>query len=195
VSLNFQQIKADFPIEKVVELLALDVTKQRNGQLRGICPIHDGNDPRGFVVTPARNLWYCFKSCGGGDQLALIAKVRKCSPKQAAEWLTGDVGGTSTHRAEPSSGTVPESGSFLPLTYLEADHEAVTAVGLEPEIAELIGAGYAPRGTMKGSVLVPIRLPTGELIGYLGVTECLTPQKWHLPTQKVVSFPKKARQQ
>ena len=74
----------------------------------------------------------------------------------------------------------------MPLTYLEADHEAVTAAGLDPEIAELIGAGYAPRGTMKGTVAVPVRLADGTLVGYLGITECLTPQKWHLPTPKVV---------
>jgi DNA primase len=184
VNVDFQQVKNDFSIEKVVELLGLDVTKQKNGQLRGCCPIHDGNDPRGFVITPAKSLFYCFKGCGGGDQLALIARVRKCSPKEAAEWLVGDVGGTSTARPEPSSGTVQEP--FQALTYLEADHEAVTAAGLEPEIAELIGAGYAPRGTMKGTVAVPVRLADGTLIGYLGITECLTPQKWHLPTQKVV---------
>jgi len=81
VTLDFQQIKADNPIEKVAELLGIEVTKQRNGQLRGCCPIHGGNDLRGFVITPAKGLWYCFKSCGGGDQLALIAKVRKISPK------------------------------------------------------------------------------------------------------------------
>ena len=93
MSLDFQQVKNDFPIEKVVELLGIEVTKQRNGQLRGNCPIHGGNDPRGFVITPARNLAYCFKGCGGGDQLWLIAKVKDISSKEAAEWL---VGGTST---------------------------------------------------------------------------------------------------
>src|ERR1700687_2786311 len=90
---DFAEIKAANPIEKVAELLGIEVTKQRNGQLRGCCPIHGGNDPRGFGITPAKGLWYCFKGCGGGDQLALVAKVKKLSPKEAAEWL---VGGTST---------------------------------------------------------------------------------------------------
>src|SRR5438105_3860712 len=98
---DFTEVKKEFPIEKVVELLGIDVTKQRNGQLRGCCPIHGGNDPRGFVITPSRGLWYCFKGCGGGDQLALISKVNKVSAKEAAEWLTGGVGGTSTSRPEP----------------------------------------------------------------------------------------------
>src|SRR5947207_265011 len=91
---DFAEVKAENPIDKVVELLGIEVTKQRNGQLRGRCPIHGGNDPRGFVITPSKGLWYCFKGCGGGDQLALIAKLKKISPKEAAERLTGDVGGT-----------------------------------------------------------------------------------------------------
>jgi DNA primase len=96
VSVDFLEVKRDFPIEKVVELLGLEVTKQRNGQMRGCCPVHGGTDPRGFVVTPAKGLWYCFKGdCGGGDQLSLIAKVRKCTVQEAATWL---VGGTEPER-------------------------------------------------------------------------------------------------
>jgi DNA primase len=186
-------VKQRFPIEKVVELLGINVVKQKNGQLRGCCPIHSGNDPRGFVVTPDKGLWYCFKACGGGDQIALVAKVRDISPKDAAEWLA--VGGTSTRTAEPSSREpVPESGSFAELAYLEASHEAVVATGLDQEIAALIGAGYAPRGTMKGNVLLPVRLRDGTLIGYVGVQEAIPPPRWNLPTEKVVPLRKqKAR--
>lgn len=189
--MDFQEVKAAYPIEKVVELLGIDVTKQRNGQLRGCCPIHGGNDPRGFVVTPSKGLWFCFKGCGGGDQLALISKLKKISPKEAAEWLAGPVGGTSTPNREPSSGTVREQ--FQPLTYLEAEHEAVIATGLDPEIAQVIGAGYAPRGTMKGQVLLPLRLDSGFLIGYVGVTEVIAPVRWHLPEQKVVKLEQRRR--
>lgn len=183
---DFADVKARFSIEKVVELLGLELTRQKNGQLRGCCPLHDGNDPRGFVVTPAKGLWFCFKGCGGGDQLALISKVKKISAKEAAEWLTGDVGGTSSSQREPSSGNSTGTSSFAELTYLEADHEAVIATGLDSEIAELIGAGYAPRGTMKGQVLIPIRLKDGTLIAYVGVQEISPPPRWNLPTPKVV---------
>jgi hypothetical protein len=56
---------------------------------------------------------------------------------------------------------------FPPLDYLEHDHITVEALGL----AEALGIGYAPKGMMKGYVAIPIRLPTGELTGYIGVTE------------------------
>lgn len=187
---DFAGVKKEHPIEKVAELLGIEVTKQRNGQYRGKCPIHQGTDPRGFVVTPSKSLWYCFGGCGGGDQIALVAKVRDISPKEAAEWLVGGVGGTSSGIV-PDRETVPEQ--FQPLAYLEADHEAVEAVGFDMEIAQAVGIGYAPKGTLKGTVAIPIRLPDGTLIGYAGIMEALLPSRWHLPDPKVVRLkPKRA---
>ena len=49
--------------------------------------------------------------------------------------------------------------------------------------------GYAPKGMMKGYVVNPIRLPTGELTGYIGITEAKLPKEFHL--SNVVTFPKK----
>jgi hypothetical protein len=42
---------------------------------------------------------------------------------------------------------------------------------------------------VKGYVAIPIRLPTGELTGYIGITEGKVPKEFHL--SKVVTFPKK----
>ena len=62
------------------------------------------------------------------------------------------------------------------------------ATGLGTEIAVAIGAGYAPRGTMRGNVLIPIRLASGELIGYVGVQEIIPPPRWNLPKTNVVAL-------
>jgi hypothetical protein len=35
---------------------------------------------------------------------------------------------------------------------------------------------------MKGHVAIPIRLPTGELIGYIAITEAKLPEEFHPPT-------------
>jgi hypothetical protein len=43
---------------------------------------------------------------------------------------------------------------------------------------------------MKGYVAVRVRLPSGELTGYIGVTEAKLPKTFHL--SKVVTFPKKS---
>ena len=77
-----------------------------------------------------------------------------------------------------------------PLQCLEHDHPAVEAVGFDPETAERLGIGYAGRGTMRGTVAIPVRLPDGTLAGYIGITEAKLPKEWHLDT-KVVAFPKK----
>jgi hypothetical protein len=45
-------------------------------------------------------------------------------------------------------------------------------------------------GMMKGYVAVPVRLPTGELTGYIGITEGKVPKEFHL--SRVVTFPKKS---
>jgi hypothetical protein len=73
---------------------------------------------------------------------------------------------------------------------LEFDHVTVEALGLDPETAETLGIGYAGPGLMKGFVAVPVRLPSGELTGYIGVTEAKLPKTFHL--SNVVTFPKKS---
>jgi hypothetical protein len=42
----------------------------------------------------------------------------------------------------------------------------------------------------KGYVAIPIRLPTGELTGYTGITEGKVPKEFHF--SNVVTFPKKS---
>lgn len=50
--------------------------------------------------------------------------------------------------------------------------------------------GYAGKGMMKGYVAVPVRLPTCELTGYIGITEGKVPKEFHLSRR--VTFPKKS---
>jgi hypothetical protein len=53
--------------------------------------------------------------------------------------------------------------------------------------------GYAPKGMMKGYVAIPTRLPTGELTGYIGITEAKLPKEFHL--SNVVTFPRRLLRQ
>ena len=41
----------------------------------------------------------------------------------------------------------------------------------------------------EGCVAIPVRLPTGELTGYIGITEAKLPKEFYL--SNVVTFPKK----
>ena len=39
---------------------------------------------------------------------------------------------------------------------------------------------YAPRGTLRGTVAVPIRTKDGMLVGYIGITEAKLPPRWNV---------------
>jgi hypothetical protein len=67
----------------------------------------------------------------------------------------------------------------------------VEALGLSQDTAEALGIGYAPKGMTKDYVAIPIRLPTGELTGYIGITEAKLPKEFHL--SNVVTFPRRVR--
>ena len=66
------------------------------------------------------------------------------------------------------SSTRTESGVYSPLTYLEASHEALAGLGVEASTFEAFGAGYAPKGILRGRLAIPIHDRTGTLLAYCG---------------------------
>ena len=174
--IDFEEVKATVKIEDAVRMLGLEL-KERNGQLRGPCPICEKGGERSLCITPSRQKWYCFGCQTGGDVIALAAHIKGIHPKEAAFFLIGKEPQES--KSEQRQKPKPSEGEgFQPLTYLQHDHEAVEALGLEPEDAKRIGAGYAPRGVMRGQVAFPVRDETGKLLGYLGVQEAVLPSSW-----------------
>lgn len=169
--LDFQKIKAEHPIERVAERLGLKLTK-RGEQLRGQCPSGEGDD-RALVITPAKGQWYSFSAQKGGDCISLVAFVKGLPLKDSALWIAGEA-------PEPEKSTSAEpSEGFKALDYLDAEHEAVVALGFEPQDAKRLGIGYAPRGILRGSVAIPVRTEQGRLAGYIGVTDAKLPPKWN----------------
>jgi len=53
---------------------------------------------------------------------------------------------------------------------LEAQHEAVQALGVAPETCEHFGAGFAPKGILRGRMAIPIHSKDGLLLAYCGRT-------------------------
>lgn len=193
--IDFNELKAQFSMEAVVSLLNLTTTKSGQ-QLRSACPSCKSGGDRALAITPAKSLFFCFSDQKGGDQLQLVAHIRGCDVKAAAEWLAG----TSTKVPSTSTSTVQVRkehavGGFPPLEYLEPSHDAVTAAGFDIEDASKLGIGFAGKGIMRGMVCVPIRDENGVLRGYIGVQEAKCPPKGFYPQeqQKVVPLhPKKA---
>ena len=180
--LDFTALKEAVSIDAVAEWLQLDLKKQPNGQLRGCCAMHGGTNERELVITPSKNLFFCFGPCGGGDCIKLTAQVLKIGTKEAAQKIADHFNFGKGTSKEPSTSTVqvppaimesgPKSGhtdSLKPLDYLTADHPAIEALGLTGAVCTALGIGYAKKGLMKGRVAIPLRLPDGTLTGYCGL--------------------------
>lgn len=186
---DFNEVKALVSIEQAAQRLNLKLTKS-SGQYRAPCPYCKSGGDRALAITPAKNLYYCFAAQKGGDQIALVAHVRDESPKDAAQWLHGLVHATSTVPSTSTSKSKDHAEGFQPLDYLEPGHDAVQAVGFDPETAQALGIGFAPKGILRGLVAIPVRLEDGSLAGYIGITEAKLPSKWHLPASNVVPIKK-----
>ena len=161
--IDFAQLKQDVSIEQVLSMLEVDLKKSGN-QLRGTCPIHDGENDRQFVVTPSKGVFYCFGDCeAGGDIIELVSRVRQISHKEAAQAIAEQFGISA-----PKSQEKPQEG-FKPLSYLQNDHKDVLAMGVSCETLQHFGAGYAPKGIHRGKLAIPIFAEEGELLAYVGV--------------------------
>lgn len=189
---DFNEVKSRVSIVEAAERLGIKA-QVSNRQLRAPCPSCGTGGERALAITPAKNLFYCFAAQKGGDQIQLVAHCLDKEVKDAASWLGGTV---ENRTVEKSTGTVrkdhAKSDGFQALEYLEPEHDAVLAVGFEPAVAKALGIGYAPKGILRGTVAVPLRLADGSIAGYIGVQEARLPTKWHGIDTTVVPFPKRA---
>jgi hypothetical protein len=170
-AIDFAELKQRVSIDRAAEILGLHL-KKAGAQLRGPCPIcKDGGD-RALAITPAKGLYYCFGKCRkGGDAISLAAGARGCSLREAAEFLA-EKSGMAKVTANSCRDNSPQpqtgEGKLKPLDYLQAEHEAVQALGVSPETCEHFGAGFAGKGIMRGRFAIPIHDRAGILLAYCG---------------------------
>ena len=168
---DFKNVRDNVQIDRVAEWLGIKLSKRFMGeQLRAECPVHGGGK-RALLITPSKNVFFCFApECKkGGDAIELTAKVRQISPREAALALQAHF--LDYHR---KVGTA--ENPLHKIDYLEAEHEAVQALGVSADVARMLGIGYAGKGTMIKRVLFPIRNEEGKLVGYIGYNANLDPQ-------------------
>lgn len=166
---DFATLKERLPIADAIPLLGLEM-KERGGQWRGPCPACGTGGPRALAITPEKGAFYCFAAKTGGDVIALAAHVRDCTAKEAARFLAGE------ETASPSPATVPnenrkgkeETPILKPLTYLEPGHPKALALGITEDVCRAYGAGYAPKGILRGRLAIPIHDLQGALVAYCG---------------------------
>ena len=183
--LDFDELKERITIAEVVDILGLAM-KQSGKQLRGQCPTCGGND-RGLVVTPEKGVFYCFTEQQGGDLISLAAHINGCRMRDAAEFIHNSLT-VPPEKVEETN----HNEKLQPLPYLEYEHPAVEALGLDPAVAAEHGIGYAPKGVARGNVVIPVRDGHGNLQGYLGVQELTFIAKDFQTPENVVPLKRKA---
>ena len=173
---DFAALKQRISIIDAVAKLGLALV-ETGDQMRGPCPACNSGGKRALVVTPAKQAFYCFGAHSGGDVIALVSHIKSIGMKEAALFLSDEDERPANAEAstpppeERVKGREGTSRLLKPLTYLEPDHDLVRALGIEPETCIAFGAGYAPKGIMRGRLAIPIHdWRTGDLIAYCGQT-------------------------
>ncbi len=176
--IDFHALKQEIKIEDTMPLLGLKVS-QFSDQMRGPCPICKTGGDRALVVTASKGVFYCFAAGEGGDVIALTSHIKGIGMKEAAAFLAESFSkGADTPSVSPAA-TVPSHSSpkkekagqktgLNPLTYLQPDHPSVQALGFSSETAQRFGAGYAPKGIMRGRLAIPLHDANGMLLAYCG---------------------------
>lgn len=80
----FSAIKSKVSILDIVSYYA--TLKRVGGYWKCRCPFHH-EKTASFTVSPHREIFYCFGCHAGGDAIAFIAKVERCTPLEAAKLI------------------------------------------------------------------------------------------------------------
>lgn len=169
---DFVELKTRVSIEQAVPLLGLKLTPS-GAQLRGRCPVCKTGGDRTLVVTPAKNLFYCFAQKIGGDQIALAAHVKGSGLSDAAAFLGGASAAKTT---VTDSATIPpahhrKKTGFDAEAYavrLDPAHPSLAPLGLSEETYRTFRSGFASSGGNRGRLALPLHDRDGNLIGYYG---------------------------
>lgn len=139
----------------------------------GPCPIHQGDNPRAFVVDLPGERWYCFTRCrrgGGPGGLAAALNLAKAEQPLSVAPLV-------------RQGFTP----FVRRLWLDPNHPWLERKGISAQTASEFEAGYCPgTGMLARSIGVRLHNARGDPLGYAG--RRLDPErgKWIFPR----GFPK-----
>jgi hypothetical protein len=170
---DFRALK-EITFQQAIDFLSeLKLYKREGDQMRFACPACGGDDKRALSINPEKG-FRCFEgNKTGTDAVALVAHVRGISQYDAGRILQDHfLSGQKPARA-PSAASSALDGRReplqAPLDYLVHEHPVADLLGLSAATLEALGGGYAPKGTMAGRLLIPLRMEDGRLVGYLGI--------------------------
>jgi len=166
-SIDIAQLKRGVSLGMVLSRYGIFSELKRVGsQLAGRCPIHDGNNPRQFVVHLASNNWFCFGDCNrGGSMLDFIALKERVSIPRAtqlvAEWfaLTPSPS-TRRHQQQRRKSMSPTKPSHR-VYVVEDNREGAETTDQQAGFWTRIGAAW-PHKDGRGLNVVLSALPVGN---------------------------------
>lgn len=130
--------------------------KKAGNSYKALCPFHKEKSPS-FMISPAKQIAYCFGCHKGGDIFAFIMEAEKIDFPQAVEFLAHKAGleykreQLSKHAKEEKElllDICTDSTEFF-IQALKGSQEAtayVTQRGITQEMQDLFKIGYAPEG-------------------------------------------------
>ena len=177
---DFKAIKQAVSMQAVLDRYGINWLRKNKDELRGRCPIHQGDGERSFHVSTAKSVFQCFSCKARGNVLDFVAAMEQCSIRDAAlklkAWFkVGESGEVSTLPATVAADDpepVPIGPINPPLSFqlrVDHTHEYGLSRGLTLETLEYFGAGVClSKGMFAGRFIVPLHNQAGKLVGYAG---------------------------
>ncbi len=190
---DFKAIKAAVPMEMVLARYGINWLRKKDDELRGRCPIHQGEGQSTFNANLSKNAFHCFSCKARGNVLDFVAAMEKCSVRDAGlklqEWFSiFPTKSEAVPKDLPKSrGVEKEPEINKPLAFqlsgINHEHEYLQARGITPETAKTFGVGYfGGKGSMSGRIVIPIHNERGELVAYSGRAIDDSEPRYKLPT-------------
>src|SRR5580700_4976967 len=137
--------------------------------LRGYCPCCKEGNNRAFVVTPARNIYYCFSEKKGGSVIDLVARFKRIPEAEAGRQIAAHFGlngamasaGKAADKPSPQQEPAPQSkpSAFDPREYMRAldpAHAALKDFGIPEQTIRDFDGGYCAKGLNRGRLALPV---------------------------------------
>jgi DNA primase len=147
----------------IVKIVSQYLTLKKSGHdsFSGLCPFHTEKTPS-FSVSPAKGVYYCFGCGAGGDAIRFLREVEHLDFTEAVERLAKDAGVTLRYEGDSAAerramsrrqslNRANEQAFDLYHRVLLDGREGEDARtylaerGIEREMIEAFGIGYAPR--------------------------------------------------
>jgi DNA primase len=176
---DFRLVKSTVTMAMALDHYQINWLRRSGDELRGRCPIHQGEGQDTFHASLTKNAFQCFSCKAHGNVLDFVAAMEQCTVRDAAlklqQWFT--ITTADAAQPVPTTGQSESRGEDLqknqPLKFqlkgIDPNHAYLTERGIRIETAQAFGVGFYPgKGSMAGRIVIPIHNEQGELLAYAG---------------------------